>query len=84
MTPRVTNAVLAVKMDSMDKNINDRIDQLAETVEKHDILLYGNGDDGIKTTVKGNSSKLSEIIWWIRLAFGAIILDLIARWLNLI
>ncbi len=75
MTPRITNAVLAVKMDSMDESINNRIDLLADTVEKHETLLYGNGDEGLKETTNSNKKTLGEVKWWVRLAGGAVILE---------
>lgn len=80
MTPRVTNAVLAVKMD----NINERIDQLANTVEEHDKMLRGNGNPGLRAGQAAHTktlNKIEKISWFVVVV---VLGDIIARIMNLI
>ncbi len=80
MTPRITNAVLAVKMD----NITDRMDALAHTVEDHDKILRGNGRQGLLAGQAANTKVLNSMVWWVRFVAAAVVVDIIGRIMGLI
>ena len=81
---RVTNAVLANKISNMDDNIQKRVDELAELVERHDSILRGNGKPGLQESVNSNTKTLASINKGMWLIGGSILLEIVGRIMGLL
>ena len=57
----VTLAALAASNEEQHDRIEEKVDLLLERFERHERLLYGNGQEGLKVMVDRNTSTLGGI-----------------------